>query len=619
VPDSFPTPDSAGSLTARLPRETRLFAGSSYPLPLCQAVLGRIPSPEEIRVRIAASDPADAGRYALDIALAAEMYEASCPDAAEAFVSDTALRGSVFSGGKWRAGWSFLLGSKAGELKEELERREFMVFESRRPTWPAYWLQMLARYAMIWGQVPPGEDHEMSHFLEDDLPGVLVVKGQVGELEALMALAMMKMGCPAVVPPGFPFSEGRQVIAEDEDDILEALVTLPNLRVKDVGGERVALPAWCNPAHAREPFDAARTLGGNGLSFLSLRAGRAEAPVAVVGSPGGSVGVLVEVDDDRLEPDVAEYLERAALELPAYLPGVRVASRQPFALALARGVELVPERLGEVVRAGLKWKFPRLGPVSVRIVFDEEELGRLAPQVEAASRRRADLIASLSEESLDRFVACIECQSFSHSHVCIVTPDRPPMCGRDPGQVKCAALFGATWHPYKRRALAGHELREVVPKGRCLDHQRGEYEGINEAAGRLTQGVIQRVFLHSLDGFPHSSCGCFHYLAFRIEGMGVGVMQRGFQGKAPDGETWDGLANRAGGKQADGVSGLSLGYLRSPQFLKGDGGLGDLVWTTSHTLEQIRDIIPEGQLPATEADVRSLEELREFLAPRGGR
>jgi CO dehydrogenase/acetyl-CoA synthase beta subunit len=96
-------------------------------------------------------------------------------------------------------------------------------------------------------------------------------------------------------------------------------------------------------------------------------------------------------------------------------------------------------------------------------------------------------------------------------------------------------------------------------------------------------------------------------------------MQRGFQGKAPDGETWDGLANRAGGKQADGVSGLSLGYLRSPQFLKGDGGLGDLVWTTSHTLEQIRDIIPEGQLPATEADVRSLEELREFLAPRGGR
>jgi hypothetical protein len=266
VPDSFPTPDSACSLTARLPRKTRLFAGSSYPLPLCQAVLGRIPSPEEIRVRIAASDSADAGRYALDIALAAEMYEASCPDAAEAFVSDTALRGFVFSGGKWRAGWSVLLGSRAGELKEELERREFIVFESRRPTWPAYWLQMLARYAMIWGQVPPG----------------------------------------------FPFSEGRQVIAEDEDDILEALVTLPNLRVKEVGGERVALPAWCNPAHAREPFDAARTLGGNGLSFLSLRAGRAQAPVAVVGSPGGLVGVLVEVDDDRLEPDVAEYLERAA-------------------------------------------------------------------------------------------------------------------------------------------------------------------------------------------------------------------------------------------------------------------------------------------------------------------
>jgi len=94
-------------------------------------------------------------------------------------------------------------------------------------------------------------------------------------------------------------------------------------------------------------------------------------------------------------------------------------------------------------------------------------------------------------------------------------------------------------------------------------------------------------------------------------------MHRGFEGAAPNGETWDTLANRAGGKQADGVTGLSLGYLRSPQFLRGDGGRDALVWTTARTLEQVRDLFPPGRLPATERDVHSLPELREFLARRG--
>jgi len=159
-------------------------------------------------------------------------------------------------------------------------------------------------------------------------------------------------------------------------------------------------------------------------------------------------------------------------------------------------------------------------------------------------------------------------------------------------------------------------LREVVPKGRCLDAERGEYEGLNEAAGRLTQGVVRRVFLHSLDGFPHTSCGCFHYLAFRLEGLGLGVMNRGFRGTAPNGETWDSLANEAGGKQADGISGLSLGYLRSPKFLQGDGGLAAVVWMPHDVMEQVRDLLPPDALPATENDAADMAELEAFIAER---
>jgi hypothetical protein len=602
-------------LLEQLPDEPVAFPGSDYPLPLCQAVLGRVPSPQEVGRLVEDTDPDDVGHLALHAALAAECFEAAQPDAQERFVTDASLRGDVFMGSKWRAGWTFVLGTRTEELRDALGKRSFMVFPGGpRSTQPVYWLQMMVRYAMVWGRIPAGEDHEMGHFLEDDLPGVLIVRDGATELECLLALAMMKMGCPAIVPTDFPYREGRQARTDDDAEVLDAIATLPNMRVLEVGGERVALPDYCDPAHAREDFQASRTVGGDHLSFFVLRAADVEDGTEVVGVPGESVGIEIGIGDERLDLDVSQHLEKIALGLPGYLPGVRVTSADPFTLGLAEGVELPPERLAEAIRAGLKWNFPRLERIHVCVVFDAAELAKAVPNVAAFRQRRADALARRSEDNVDEFVACIECQSFSHSHVCIVTPDRVPMCGRDPGQVKCGALFGATWHPWKRRGLESQELREVIPKGRCLDPARGEYEGVNEAARRLTQGVVQRVFLHSLGGFPHTSCGCFHYLAFRIEGLGLGVMNRGFRGSAPNGETWDSLANRAGGKQADGVSGLSLGYLRSAKFLQGDGGLAAVVWMPHDVLEQVRDLLPPDALPATENDAATMSDLATFMA-----
>lgn len=602
-------------LLAALPREAATFEGSDYPLPLCQAVLGEVPSVGEVRERLESTDPDDAAHLGLHVAMAAECCEAGQPDAQDLFVSDAELRGLVFSGAKWRAGWVFLLGDALEGLKPKLEAREFIVFSSgRRATHPVYWLQMMVRYAMTWGQVPPGEDHEMGHFLEDDLPGVLIVRGATCEVESLLALAMMKLGCPAVVPEDFPFEEGRQARASGDEEILDAIATLPNLRVREVEGERIALPTYCDPAYAKEPFEAARTIGGDRRSFFVLRPADVEDGVEIVGTPGASLGVLIEVAEEGLDPVVCEYLERTAMELPGYLPAVRVLSSDPFTLGVRAGGELDPAQLAGVLRAGSKWHFPGLAGIHVKVIFDADELDALAADVAACRSARSLEMEGRTEHTVSEFVACIECQSFSHSHVCIVTPDRPPMCGREPGQVKAAALFGATWHPYRRRGLKPQELREVVPKGRCLDPERGEYEGINEAARRLTDGVIQRVFLHSLNDCPHSSCGCFHYLAFRMSGRGIGVMHRGFEGQAPNGETWDSLANRAGGKQADGITGLSVGYLRSAEFLKGDGGLVAVVWATEKAVGEFQDLLPEGKLPATEHDARTLAELDQFLS-----
>ena len=58
--------------------------------------------------------------------------------------------------------------------------------------------------------------------------------------------------------------------------------------------------------------------------------------------------------------------------------------------------------------------------------------------------------------------------------------------------------------------------------------------------------------------------------------------------------------------------GVSVAYIRSRHFMKGDGGIANVVWVDSALLPKIRDTVPAGQRVATEQDVRTVEELMEF-------
>jgi acetyl-CoA decarbonylase/synthase complex subunit beta len=221
----------------------------------------------------------------------------------------------------------------------------------------------------------------------------------------------------------------------------------------------------------------------------------------------------------------------------------------------------------------------------------------------------------MSEENTEEFVVCTECRPFSLVHTCIVTPDRTPMCSsRNYAAIKAAALFGSPAVPFKRRTEEHVELRKVFARGAMLDRERGEYEGANRMYREMTHGKLDRVFLHSVRGFPHTSCGCFQALAFWIDEVkGIGVMGRGSKAVAPNGMTWDLLANAAGGKQTDGVMGISVAYVRSRHFLKGDGGHANLVWVDSELLAKVKDVLPKGKTVATEKEVSTVDELRHFV------
>lgn len=60
--------------------------------------------------------------------------------------------------------------------------------------------------------------------------------------------------------------------------------------------------------------------------------------------------------------------------------------------------------------------------------------------------------------------------------------------------------------------------------------------------------------------------------------------------------------------------GVSLAYIRSPHFLKGDGGIANVVWVDGKLHDRMCGFLSPGQKVATEKDVRSMEDLRRFVA-----
>jgi CO dehydrogenase/acetyl-CoA synthase beta subunit len=74
------------------------------------------------------------------------------------------------------------------------------------------------------------------------------------------------------------------------------------------------------------------------------------------------------------------------------------------------------------------------------------------------------------------------------------------------------------------------------------------------------------------------------------------------------------VANEAGRKQTPGILGVSLDYIRSERFLKGDGGIGKVVWMDSDLARRVGDRLLPGQRVATEKDAKTIQELEEFLS-----
>ncbi|MBL7199225.1 MAG: hypothetical protein ISS56_03660 [Anaerolineae bacterium] len=576
------------------------LSSERYPLPLTAAVYSEVPDPDRVRDQVRGRMETDPVSVLEAVLVLLELYECNQPGIADFLPDDAAFLSQAFAT-KRLNGWIAVLGDAD---REEVEssvngRWKFRFVPGRARRTAVYpLLNMLARYGCVYGRIPRGDSHALGHFVEDYGPGLVVCQGKLDDLELTLSLAAMKLGVPAVVPTDYVFPLGRQMRANSIVDVVDSLLAFPNIhRLLDLP-EIPGLPDYLSGERDGEKPKPVATWGDTPESFYLLRKGRVHSPgVTVSGEPGGPMGVLLTVDAEPLDAFDRQYIEAHIVRTLSMLPGVSAAVRDGrLALGLGSDVELSPERVGEVLIAAVRHEFPKIQNVRVEVILDPERLAGMVESVRAERAARRQEIASATEESVAEFATCVGCSPFAPDHVCILTPQRPPQCGRSYERIRAGALYSYDdMSDIHHRALhLGMNSYGVCGKGRSIDLAAGEWSGVNEAAARLTGGRTRRIQLHSLDEAPPTGCGCFQLVMFKTEqpSPGIGIMHRGCKGRAPDGRTWADLHYALAGKQTPGIAGASPGYLSSAKFLLAHGGWTSVVWVSSRIAAMMGERLP---------------------------
>jgi acetyl-CoA decarbonylase/synthase complex subunit beta len=323
------------------------------------------------------------------------------------------------------------------------------------------------------------------------------------------------------------------------------------------------------------------------------------------------LGILVEISGAKVEPDLEGVVERRIHEYCNYIEGfMHLNQRYDIWVRLSKKSYkkgLISFRIvGDVMQELFRNELPIIEKIQITFITDPEAIHPLYEEAMRTYETRDARARGLSDEEVDTFYGCALCQSFAPTHVCVITPQRYANCG------------AISW--FDGRAAAGIDPKGpifAIDKGQCIDPEKGEYTGINESAKKRSMGEVNRVYLYSAFGYPHTSCGCFEGIAFYIpEVDGFGIVLRGFRDVTVNGLAFSTMADStAGGRQIDGFHGISLEYMRSTKFMHADGGWERVVWLPHETKERLKQYIPSGVYSAiaSEKDVGSIEELRIFL------
>ena len=318
-----------------------------------------------------------------------------------------------------------------------------------------------------------------------------------------------------------------------------------------------------------------------------------------------SIAYVVEVSGKAMQPDFEPVFERKFHSYLNCIEGVmHTGQRDMIRVRISKeafNAGFRAKHIGEVLYAKVKSEFAAVvDKCQVKIYTDAAECTRIRHEVAIPMfDKRDERLMNLTDESVDVYYSCIMCQAFSPSHVCVVTPERLGLCG------------AVSWLDAK----ATHQLDpqgpcQVITKERPIDERIGEYEDVNEAVQRLSQGALEDVSLYSIIEKPMTSCGCFECIC-GIEPLsnGVCIANREYAGMTPIGMTFPELASMTGGGvQTPGFMGHGKHFIASKKFMKAEGGIERIVWMPKDLKEQVKD-----RLNATAKELYGIDNFTDMI------
>lgn len=338
-------------------------------------------------------------------------------------------------------------------------------------------------------------------------------------------------------------------------------------------------------------------------------AGGTDNSIYVVRTMGGVDGYEVR---GTMGPDLALIIDIGESEVPSTLTMfiekhiVTVINRRTELKAelLDNSIRLrwydssfTADDLGRMIHASIKQEFV-LSVVSVNMIFDPLRISSLRGNILGYKEQRRLEISRRDPEKLP-FVVCNACQVYAPHAFCVVSVDRPPCCGRSYDEL--ASLAQLT-----------HSMdQSTIARGICIDRRKGQYMGANKAAQRHSEGHISQINLHALRDHPHPTTAIPQCIAYYLDEFDViCIVSQDYEGRTPDGKTFQTLLDRVSGRQLPGFLGISEDYILSQSFLINEGGLSRVAWMNGALKKRVANRMEH---VATENECVNFQEFREFL------
>ncbi len=544
---------------------------------------------------------------------------------------------------------TFLIANRDGvSMKDQLEAQDvgmgwetYIVPVGRDIHSAIYVLNWAMRGALTFGGHKRGDWRSCLKYTKDRIFAFGITFGSIPDEWYAVGAGAIVMGFPVIsdcadTPEVRPTGVTTYESLVRQTDPMQIVPTCIEVRGVKVKVEEVDIPVSYSPAFEGERVrreDMQLQFGGkysNAVELLEMRDldevedGRIE----VVGDDidrvevGGAMdlGIQILVAGRKMKRDFEGIFERQMHRYcNAAMGFMHTGQRDQIWCRVSKAAYEGGFRLthiGTILHAKLHDEFGGLvDKVAVTIFTDPAKVQALLDYAVPVNAARDERVAGMTDESVDTFYSCTLCQSFAPNHVCVITPERLGLCG------------AYNWLD----GQAAYEINPTGPnqpivKGTCIDERMGEWENVDKFVYDNSNRTIEQFSAYSLLENPMTSCGCFECIVAIVpEANGVMVVNREYGGDTPIGMPFSTLAGSVGGgAQTPGFLGVGRLYVTSRKFIRGEGGLGRLVWMPRELKEALREKLEQRASEegldgfvdriADETIATTSEDLMEYLA-----